>query len=444
VKFFKSKNNFQFCHPELDSGSSILNSWIPGQARNDTRRSFTLIELLVVLALVTILSVVVVLTLNPAELLKQARDSNRLSDLATINTALNLFSTDVIGGFMGTSTVVYVSIPSATSTCSNLGLPTLPTGYTYNCVTSQNLRNTDGTGWIPVNFGRISSNSPISQLPIDPINTTTTRLYYIYAPGGSWELNASIEASKNKLGGANDLTSKDGGSAPSLYELGNNLNLNPIEQGDPTLVGYWNFEEGPNATSTDRSGYGNHGTWYGTSTQEQHYAAGKVGSYAGSFNGVNDYIDIGDKTSLRITTNQISITSWVKPALFTTSAIIINKEWSYEFAISNGGAFQAAIETDAAGGWNWGGTKTIPLDQFSYVAFVYDGAYWNFYINGSLVERIPPIGGQVGNITSAISSFKIANRSITSAFLNGFLDDIRIYNRALSAAEVLAFYNAAK
>ena len=49
-----------------------------------------MIELLVVLALVAILSVVVVMTLNPAELLKQARDSNRFSDISTINTALNL------------------------------------------------------------------------------------------------------------------------------------------------------------------------------------------------------------------------------------------------------------------------------------------------------------------------------------------------------------------
>lgn len=65
------------------------------------RKSFTLIELLVVLALVAILSVVVVVTLNPAELLKQARDSNRLSDLATINTSLNLFSADVHPGLWG-------------------------------------------------------------------------------------------------------------------------------------------------------------------------------------------------------------------------------------------------------------------------------------------------------------------------------------------------------
>ena len=292
------------------------------------RKSFTLIELLVTLAIVAVLSVVVIVTLNPAELLKQARDSNRLSDLATINTALNLFSTDVTSGFMGTSTVVYVSIPSASPTCTGLGLPSLPSGYTYNCATSQNLRNTDGTGWIPVNFNRISSNSPISQLPIDPTNTTSTRLYYTYTPGGSWELNATVEASKNKLGGSNDLVSKDGGSATSLYEIGTNLSLNPIETGDPSLVGYWNFEEGPSATSTDRSGYGNHGKWYGTSTAQEHYAAGKVGQYAGSFNGSGDYISYPGTGDLKLE-RDFTLSAWVN---FNQL-----KDYSYVFLKSSGG-----------------------------------------------------------------------------------------------------------
>ncbi len=189
---------------------------------NKNRSSFTLIELLVVLALVAILSVVVIVTLNPAELLKQARDSNRLSDLATINTALNLFSADVTSGFMGTSTIIYVSIPDSSPTCANLGLPILATSsYTYNCVTTQNLRKTDGTGWIPVNFQRISSNSPISQLPIDPQNTTTTNSYYTYIAGGSWKLTAIALESQKYIAQGNT----DGGTAPSSFEMGNNMSL---------------------------------------------------------------------------------------------------------------------------------------------------------------------------------------------------------------------------
>src|SRR3989344_3113056 len=82
------------------------------------RASFTLIELLVVIAIVAILSAVVIITLNPAELLKQSRDSNRLSDLNTLNKALALFEVDVVGGSLGSSSTVYVSLPD-TSGCGD-------------------------------------------------------------------------------------------------------------------------------------------------------------------------------------------------------------------------------------------------------------------------------------------------------------------------------------
>lgn len=190
------------------------------QYRISSRASFTLIELLIVIAIVAVLSVVVILTLNPSELLKQARDSNRLSDLATINTALNLFSADVVGGYIGTSSVVYVSIPSSNADCSGLGLPGLPSGYSYSCATSQNLRNTDGTGWIPVNFQRISSNTPIAQLPIDPTNSTSSLKIYAYVPSlvSGYKLSAQIESQKFLA-----QASSDNGSISSRYELGKDL-----------------------------------------------------------------------------------------------------------------------------------------------------------------------------------------------------------------------------
>lgn len=64
------------------------------------RRAFTLIELLVVIAIIAILSVVVVLSLNPAETLRQSRDSNRVSDLDTLTHALSLYQADqgTVGG----------------------------------------------------------------------------------------------------------------------------------------------------------------------------------------------------------------------------------------------------------------------------------------------------------------------------------------------------------
>src|ERR1039457_302059 len=70
------------------------------------RSAFTLIELLVVIAIIAILAVVVVLTLNPAQLLAQSRDATRVSDMATLNSALSLYQIDHGGtGNMGTSSV---------------------------------------------------------------------------------------------------------------------------------------------------------------------------------------------------------------------------------------------------------------------------------------------------------------------------------------------------
>ena len=141
------------------------------------RSAFTLIELLVVIAIIAILAVVVVLTLNPAELLRQSRDSNRISDMAALNSVLGLYNTDqsgVSGFFLGSSSVVYVSIPdpAATTTagtnCVTMGLPTLPATYSYHCAASSTYRNVNGQGWIPVNLSSISAGTPISNFPIDP------------------------------------------------------------------------------------------------------------------------------------------------------------------------------------------------------------------------------------------------------------------------------------
>ncbi|MCL5733372.1 MAG: hypothetical protein M1334_01755, partial [Patescibacteria group bacterium] len=120
----------------------------------------------------------VILTLNPSELMAQGRDSSRLSDMASLNSAINIYLTDSGGtGYLGTSSVVYVSLPdTASSTCGDLGLPPLPSGYSYNCVSTTSLVKTDGTGWLPVKLASTSSGTPLGSLPKDPTNTTSSGL----------------------------------------------------------------------------------------------------------------------------------------------------------------------------------------------------------------------------------------------------------------------------
>lgn len=176
-------------------------------------KGFTLIELLVVLAIVAILSVVVILTLNPAELLKQARDSNRISDLSIMRSAISLYLADANVPFIGTSTLCYVSVSAGVATSSGCGAFSAQTQTTSSAT---NNRKVDGTGWLPINFSSISSGAPIGSLPVDPSNTAT--LYYAYAASSTlltFEINTVLESTKY-----DDYMTGDGGSKTGFYEVG--------------------------------------------------------------------------------------------------------------------------------------------------------------------------------------------------------------------------------
>ena len=222
------------------------------------RKAFTLIELLVVIAIIAILSVVVILTLNPAELLRQSRDSNRISDLATLKSAVSLYLADVSTPVLGTSTWCDTSAPLVTAsfytptTTPSMGYPAAATLYT-NCnsymvtATSNVAIATAGTvsrgvtgwlsGWIPVNFSIISSGAPIGNEPVDPVNSSGTAscsntsisscgLFYSYvASGTTFKLSAFMESGKYSKGGSADVETNDGGINSYVYEQGTNLSL---------------------------------------------------------------------------------------------------------------------------------------------------------------------------------------------------------------------------
>ena len=166
-----------------------------------SKRGFTLVELLVALGIISILSVTVLVTVNPAELLKQSRDTNRISDLSSIQTAMQLYVNDVTPTQLGTSSIAFLSIPDATATttagtnCSALGFQ----GGGFHCVSATSSHLVNGTGWMPINLTKVGSGAPLTSLPTDPINTSSSGLFYTYTNDGTkWEACAMPESNKSK------------------------------------------------------------------------------------------------------------------------------------------------------------------------------------------------------------------------------------------------------
>ena len=150
-------------------------------------KGFTLLELLIVIAIIAILSVVLIVALNPAETLRKTRDSQRISDLSSLKTAIGIYVTTItdplldntagntlcVGGSGADSLWVSVPLsPAPGETITDVGpfggITTGAAPVQRSTVTTASA--VDGTGWVPVNLGGITGGSPISGMPLDPTN----------------------------------------------------------------------------------------------------------------------------------------------------------------------------------------------------------------------------------------------------------------------------------
>jgi type II secretory pathway pseudopilin PulG len=387
-------------------------------------QSFTLVELLIVIGILAILTAAIIIVLNPAELLKQARDSKRIQDLSGLENNINISQALAPNISLGTASTVYVSIADDTSSsCATLSLPSLPAGYSYACVTESNLHNTDGTGWIPINFqdAALSGVIQLSTLPTDPINATSTGLYYTYTPGGSYELTSLLESSEKA-----DAAINDGGMFPGVFQTGTHINLTPGLR-DNGLVGYWPFDEGTGSIAYDMSGNGNNGT----------LAKSPVWTSDCKVGGCLD-CDGGGVTVLttHFGSRAGSVVFWAKGNGTVRD--------SYIFTHYNGGErlyIRALDATRILYGLD-DATDSIYIDpfetQWNFYVYTYDSPSYEVYKNGTLIDS--GTYNTNGEIIFGTNAYISAN----NWEFPGWVDDVRIYNRTLSAAEIQAIYNATK
>lgn len=418
-----------------------------GSTKQYKKEGFSLIELIVVVAVIAILAVVVLLTLNPAQLLMQSRDAQRIGDLNTINKAVSVYYSDALTNpstlFMGSSSIVYVSIPDPTATstagdqCQGLSLPTLASGYTYQCAATSTDLNVNGTGWVPINFTSYSAGSLISQLPGDPVNNTSSLLYYTYMTNGTqYEITAALESQKY-LKQYLLTTNVD----PTRYAVGTNASLIPQAEG---LVGYYPFDEGTGSIATDLSGNGNNGTWAGTPAGTSgYYAAGKVGPWAGDFDGSTDAVTEPNSSLFNFGAGSYTISAWINTASLSPYQVVVGKSNG-----SDASNFRAFVNSGGALTLFWGSDGSAYSNGPNISANLWVDAVWGYDASsGQVFYGVNGVKTAITNSNHSVSnsqSVHIGNDTSGGYRFTGTIDDVRIYNRALSAAEIQEIYNAEK
>ncbi|MDP3975309.1 MAG: type II secretion system protein [bacterium] len=186
------------------------------------KTGFTLIELLVVIGILAVLATITILVLNPAQLFAQGRDSQRISDLSTLRSAISLYLATVsspdLDGAAACGTNCWTHLSGAGVNCEGRH-----TGLTTAADTD---RTVDGTGWVPVDLTDTAGGAPVAALPIDPSDTTTYFYSYLCdSTNTTFELNANMESTRYANGGDDDVEATDGGNSATLYEVGSDPGL---------------------------------------------------------------------------------------------------------------------------------------------------------------------------------------------------------------------------
>jgi hypothetical protein len=210
-----------------------------------------------------------------------------------------------------------------------------------------------------------------------------------------------------------------------------------LAQVQPGLMGDWRFNEGSGTIASDTSGKGNQGTLQGAS-----WSAGRNGK-ALSFDGVDDYVAVGTSPILAMK-NVVTISAWVNPQGAGSSTdgggIIVCREAEYEVGRFPDGTLRWAFANQKPG-WAWMNTGyVIPLNQWTHIAVVYQAGVVSSYANGQLIHRYEG-EGTIGTVNPQIQDFRIGGRQHTSQHFHGLIDEVRIYNRALSADAVRILAN---
>jgi len=211
------------------------------------------------------------------------------------------------------------------------------------------------------------------------------------------------------------------------------------------LKGWWHFDEGSGSNMTyDYSGNKNNGTLtnmnpYGNLTSGWNSTDCKYGNCL-KFDGVNDYVDVGENFDT-ILTDEFSVGMWFKIEDANT--------WGYGISKGTGNDLETVLRQDecvirTSDGWQypagtgtWGSTNNLNFNEWYYYVITYSGSGSDHtltaYLNGQSIGTETSLG-------AIDSGTPLYIGTDGTDYNNGTIDEVRVYSRALTAAEVSSDY----
>ena len=201
-------------------------------------------------------------------------------------------------------------------------------------------------------------------------------------------------------------------------------------------VAHWHFDEGNGTTVHDVDG-GNTGTLSNVKAAKPPTWSFGCGLL---FDGVGDLVKVPDSDALDLAGDKLTITAWVQPHSSQVGPLVkkINPTHGYRINITGTGALRFVLRRN---GQNKivTSTTTVPLNKWTHVAVRYDGAQMRIFINGTIDTATTAATN--ANTPIATTAPVLIGGDTSRHHFHGYMDDVSIYDRALSDSEIADLVN---
>ena len=306
------------------------------------------------------------------------------------------------------------------------------TGSGYRYETDSAIATSSGTYWARLDTAETPSGIASGQTPLnDTIVTTDPSGDYVWTTTGDWDSTTTSTGVVHASFGDH--------SADTVA-----LGYSDVDEGGSNLVGYWPLDDQSGGQAADASPNDNDGTIEGNPGT----TPGVGDSSAYQFDGSDDRVRIPYDSALEAEDEQaVTVSAWVRKSSSQSGWIGLfqNSDESYNLQFGNGNVpeFTVFDPVNYWGGDQWrtaSNDATLSNGQWAHLVGVYDGSNARLYWNGNLVDTTA--AGYMDENTNAVDLGIAENVDLSDdRYLHGTMDEVRVYNRTLSPAEVGALHD---